>query len=143
MPYETPTAAEFKARHPSFAAVDDAVVEDAIAEAETRVDETWREADRETAVMLYAAHVLTLNGHGRTTEGQVAALGLSGVQSVRSGGLSVTFSRDSGAVSGSALASTSYGRRFRDLLRLNFGGPRIVRGSTAEALSPVADDDPL
>lgn len=138
MAYVTPTPADLKAMHPKFAAVVDQVVADAIAEGEGRVDDTWLERDRRPAVMLYAAHVMTMNGHGSGTEAQLAADGLGEFQSIRSGGLSVTRferGRDAGT-----LGSTSYGKRFRELLRLNHGGPRAVPPADCRPIHPAAQD---
>ena len=111
MAYTAPTAADLKARFPAFAAVDDAVVDAALAEAGQRVDEGWLEADFATARLLYAAHVLTMDGQGASTE-----TGMAGVKRIKVGPLELE--RDPGG-----LTATSYGARFAELERLNFAGP--------------------
>ena len=139
MAYETPTPAELKATHPKFAGVADQVVADAITEGEGKVGDDWREADRRPAVMLYAAHVMTLNGHGTGTDAQLAAEGLGDFQRIKSGTLDVSrFGRGGGGATG--LDSTGYGKRFKELLRLNFAGARIVRGRRCDPCHPAAQD---
>ena len=61
MAYVDPTSATLKARFPAFASVDDAVVSQAITEAMRSVDQTWTEGDYTLAIMLRAAHILTLD----------------------------------------------------------------------------------
>lgn len=130
MAYVDPTFETLKARFPAFATVDDAVVSQAITEAMRSVDQTWTEGDYTLAIMLRAAHILTLDGFGDAAEAKAAASGASGYKTMKSGAL--TLERfapgEQGGNNGSLLASTSYGRRFLDLLRLNRGGPRVATG---------------
>jgi hypothetical protein len=120
MAYTAPTAAELKAKFPAFAAVDDTVVNAALSDAARMVDESWLEGDFKNGRMLYAAHTMTLDGHG--TGSDLAGYQMAGLKSIQSGSLSATF--DNGAAGGgSSLATTSYGRRFLELLRVNRGGP--------------------
>lgn len=123
MAYVTPTKVDFVKRFPSFARVDDSVIESALLEASRRVDDTWTEEDFALGRMLYAAHVLTLDGHGSGYEAKAAAQGILGFQSISSGGVSVT--TRSGA-SGSSLDTTSFGQRFYELLSRNMGGGIMV-----------------
>jgi hypothetical protein len=116
--YVVPTAAILKARFPAFAAVDDAVVTSAIAEGTGRVDTTWPEADYQIAIMLFAAHTMTLDGLGTSTEAQLlgfTTLKISSLELQRSAG-----SKETGALG--SLESTSYGVRFKQLVRKNFPG---------------------
>lgn len=139
MAYETPTVEKFKSTHPLFADVPDQAVADAIAEGESQVGDTWREADRVPAVMLYAAHVLTGNGQGKGAEAQLSAEGLGDFQRIKSGTLDVArFERGSTGVA-SGLDSTSYGKRFKALLHKNFGGPRGVP-LASRRVHPAAQD---
>jgi len=129
MAWSAPTAAAFKARFaPRFDAVTDPQIQYALDRAVILVDETWIETDRTEGVFLYAAHMLTLDGLGTGAEAEAAAGGLSGFQSVKSGTFS--FDRGSGAGAGggngSLLASTSFGRRLLELMRLNFPAVAIV-----------------
>lgn len=113
MAYVVPTIADFKARFPRFAAVSDAVVQSALDEAALAVDDTWAsQADFTLGRLLYAAHVLTLDGQGTSTEAQLA-----GFNSIKMGSLSLTLEKRSG--DSSALEATSYGRRFLALLGTN------------------------
>lgn len=119
MTYVPPTPADFKTRYPSFVDVPDATVQAVLNEAETRVTDRWREVDRLPAVMLYTAHVLTLEGLGTGTESEVA--GTDGFKVIRSGSLTLErFDNGSITSNSSQLRSTSFGRRFYELLRLNF-----------------------
>lgn len=125
MPYTVPTTAEFKARFPAFAAVDDAVIGTAISEASSRVDTNWIDTDYQPAIFYLAAHNLTLDGLGTGAEAQVAAQGMMGFQSISSGQLSLT--RGSGAsASAGSYSSTSYGARFAQIMRRNTGSILVV-----------------
>ena len=120
MPFTVPTAADLAARFPAFAAVAPATLAQAIAEARTRVDETWLPADRTIALMLLAAHGLTLDGFGTGAEAASAAAGALGFTGMRSGSLSLERQRSPrGAAEPSLLAETTYGRRFLALLKVN------------------------
>lgn len=124
MAYTAPTAATFVARFPRFTSVDDGVIGTALTEAESWVDESWTEEDFALARMLYAAHSLTLDGHGTGAESETFAAGAGGFKSMKSGAL--TLDRfDTGKARG-GLDETSYGQRFAVLLRKNKGGPRIT-----------------
>lgn len=138
--YTVPTAAAFVTAFPRFRAADAGAVAMALEEGAGRVDTSWREADYGRAIMLYAAHVLTLDGHGTGTEAQVAAEGLGDFQRIKSGSLDLTrFDRARGSDM-STYDATSYGKRFKELLRLNFAGPRIVRSHAAPPLAGNATD---
>lgn len=128
MAYTAPTEPEFIARFPRFAAVDIAVVESAMTEAAARVGENWIEGDFAMARMLYAAHVLTLDGHGSGAESAAAAQGALGFRRMKSGNLELErFSTLSGgSTEADLLDSTSYGRRFRQLLRRSFPGVAVA-----------------
>jgi hypothetical protein len=115
MSYTAPTAADLKARFPAFSTVDDGVVTSALADAARKVDETWAEGDFAMARMLYAAHVMTLDGLGTSREAK-----LLGFKRIKVGTLELERGAD-GSVGG-GLSSTTYGMRFAELARLNFGG---------------------
>lgn len=125
MAHEAPTPAEFKARFPAFASVDDAIVQAGLTEGGRSVDGTWTAGDYTLAIMLAGAHVLTLDGHGAGAAAQIAAQGLGGFTSFASGPLSV--SRTNEAANATGWATTSYGARFLELLRRNVGGPVVAR----------------
>lgn len=120
MPDTVPTPADLAARFPAFAAVPTAALAQAIAEAQTRVDATWLPGDHAIAILLLAAHTLTLDGFGSGAEAASAAAGTLGFASLRSGGLSLERQRPArGAAEPSLLAETTYGRRFLALLKVN------------------------
>lgn len=120
MAYTAPTAAEMKARFPTFAAVSDAAVTGALAEASSRVGSTWDEADWRTAQFLYAAHVLTMDGLGASTEVQLA-----GFRRIKVGSLELERSASS-SVGGSILSTTSFGQRYLALAARYGAGAVLV-----------------
>lgn len=127
MAYDAPTAADLKLRHPAFAGVADAVVNDALDQAAGRVGTNWPETDFATARILYAAHVMTLDGHGAGTEATQNAKGLGGFQTVRSGSLMLQqFDRSEADERMGEYGSTSYGRRFWHLMARCFAGPVVI-----------------
>ncbi len=120
MSYTVPAPADLAARFPAFAAVPPAALAGAIAEAGARVDTSWLPDDYPIALMLLAAHILTLDGLGTGAEAAAAAAGTLGYASVRSGGLSLDRARPPrGAAEPSILAETTYGRRYLALLKVN------------------------
>lgn len=141
-----PTRADLKARFPKFAGVDDAIIDAALAEAARLVDDSWPEADYAPGRLLYAAHVLTLDGFGEGTEAQLNAEGVGDFQSIRLGSLSLSrFSKDAATQTGSATLdvwnSTTYGKRFYALALTAVGaGPISTGDKTTLAAHPNARD---
>lgn len=126
MAYTAPTASDLKARFPAFAAVSDDVVSSALTEAARMVDETnWLEGDFAVGRMLYACHALTLDGFGTSTEAQLASQGALGFSRMKSGMVEIERATGPASNSASTLTATSYGKRFRELLQRNVGGPRV------------------
>lgn len=126
MSFTEATAADLKTRFPRFAGVADATIEVHLEESRRMVDQSWCDGDQVLGQLFYAAHSMTLDGLGTGTEAELAAEGLGDVQTLKSGSLS--FTRKGGADdAGQAgeIASTTYGRRFLELLQKNRGGPRI------------------
>ncbi len=117
MAYQQPAPADLAARFPAFAAVPPATLAAVLAEAGTRVDATWTEGDYALGLMLYAAHVLTLDGQGTGAEAALAGAGALGFTTLQSGTLSLA--RGGGGSDKSVLAATTYGRRFLALLKVN------------------------
>jgi hypothetical protein len=127
MPYDTPTPADLKTRFPAFAGVADPAITMALGEAQGRVDRSWPERDYQPALLLYTAHILTLDGQGAGTEAEIARSGAGGFQRMRSGSLELdrgTAAASTGA--GADLDQTSYGRRFREMVRRNFPPVLVV-----------------
>ncbi len=128
--YTSPTVEDFKARFVSFGPLgepNDLQVQAALEDAETVADDKWSDADRRQAVMLKAAHELTMNGVGTGAEAELANSGLLGFSSIRSGGLSLDRGQSSGATSDpSGYGQTAYGRRLQALIRSRFVGVLVV-----------------
>lgn len=124
MAFTAPTAADFKSRFPRFVALLDTTVDIALGEAARMVDDTWTsQADFTLGRMLYAAHILTLDGHGPGAEAQAAQAGTLDFKVMKSGALTLErFDRDEAA----GLSVTDYGRRFAELLYKNRGGPVLA-----------------
>lgn len=116
-----PTSSDLTTRFPAFAGVPPATLIAALAEAATRVDTRWTAGDYPLGIMLYAAHVLTLDGLGSGAEASLAAAGALGFQSMRTGSLQLERNAEpeSRSAGRSDLERTSYGRRFLALLRVN------------------------
>jgi hypothetical protein len=112
-----PTPSDFTTRFPAFASIDPTVLAAALAEAGTRVDASWTPGDYPLGVMLYAAHVLTLDGQGSGAEAALGAAGALGFTTLRAGTLHAE--RAAPAKGESSLADTTYGRRFLALLKVN------------------------
>ncbi len=120
MSYIVPTAGDLAARFPGFSSVPANVVANAIGEARARVDETWLPDDYVIAIMLLAAHTMTLDGLGTGAEAAAGAAGALGFQSMRSGSLSLDRRASvGGGREPSLLDETTYGRRFLALLKVN------------------------
>lgn len=125
MSFDAPTAAEFKARFPDFASVDDTLVDLFIGESSSAVDASWIEADYQIARMFHAAHAMTLEGHGTSPQSKFAKMG--DFSRVKSGDLELQRSSaqaGSGAA-GETLTKTTYGQRFLELRRRSFPGVAI------------------
>lgn len=132
------TPAGFRAVFPAFASVPDAAITFWMTQAGVSVDTTWAEVDRDYAHALLTAHYLVTEGLGTGAEAQVAAAGMSGFRSVRSGTLS--FDRGD-AASSIGYATTRYGRQFLVIMRRNFSGPRIAMAAVIGGpCAPLAFD---
>jgi hypothetical protein len=120
-----PTASSIKMRFPEFADVDDAVIEFAIEEARLEVGTNWTSGQNVAIVYLTAHYVAcsvstSLSG-GTGDTGPIASESI--------GRLSISYQNNgNGAVNAvqGDKSSTSYGRRFNELLGRNFGGPVVI-----------------
>lgn len=127
MAYTDPSADDLQAAFPRFADVADETVEFWLERARRSVDESWTEGDYAYAQMLLAAHLMLLEGLGRGAEATAAANGMSEFKTIRDG--TITLERfDKGASGGASgeLGSTSYGRQWLALAKVNRGGPRVM-----------------
>ncbi len=134
MAYTAPTAAEFKSRFPAFVNVADATIDIALGDAALMVDDSWdSQADFTAGRLLYAAHILTLDGHGSGAEAQAASAGTLGFRSMKSGQLTLErFSSRAGGPAGgrlNALEMTTYGVRFLALLKRNRTGAVLAKST--------------
>ena len=119
MPKIQPGVADLTARFPTFAAVPAPTLAAALAEAAIRVDTTWTDGDYALGLMLYAAHVLTLDGQGTGAESALGAAGALGFTHLQSGPLTLARGNVAGPDAASAISATTYGRRYLALLRAN------------------------
>lgn len=126
MTYTVPTVSDFRTRFPKFECDDNNVIQRALDEASRYVDDTWvSQSDFNEGRFLYAAHVLTLDGYGSSTEAELAQSGLMGFSTIKSGEL--TLVRDTSKDNTKSLIDqTTYGKRFKNLQKLNVGGPIAV-----------------
>lgn len=145
MAYVIPTAADLKDRFPEFSTVDNAVVTARIEEATRMVDETWTEGDYATAIMLYACHIMALEGLGTGPDSQANTGQLANFQTIRSGQLTLTRGSYShgGGDTGDWYGLTRYGSRFWRLLKQNKGGPSVVVSDPGTVTSGYAKDWPF
>lgn len=148
MAWTAPTTTELKARFPRFEAGTEPQLQGAIDEALLITGPNWPDAERTLGTMLYAAHVLTLDGVGTGTEAQLNAEGVGDFQSIKLGSLSLSrFSKDASSSRGSAvlddLMKSTFGQRFYALAARFAGGP-ITTGdpSALNGISPNARDVP-
>jgi hypothetical protein len=136
-----PTPANFKARYVWAASVADATVQMYLDEAAADLgpESCWGAA-WPRAVMLLAAHRMTVDGLNPNAQG--AALAAGGMQSVRSGTLSLTVAD---WASSGGYGSTQYGQELLALgKRYRGAGPMVVGGSGAGGgTSGYAKDAPL
>ena len=130
MAYVEPAPADLVARFPTFCDVNTDVVQFALDEAGSFVDDSWiSEADFQLGKMLYAAHVLTCDGHGKGLEAKLASAG--DFKTYKSGSLTLeraSQAAPSGQSDGNAawLAKTSYGQRFIALRRRSVPAVMVV-----------------
>ena len=125
MTISIPTAAAFKQRYRGFAALDDALVDLAIAEGVGAVSEDWAIGDRKPGVLAYAAHVLALEGYGYgDVAGPVKAVQVGDVKTDFSDVASARVSFKAGSDSG--LSQSVHGRHYLDLRRRNVAAVAVV-----------------
>jgi len=131
MTYVTPTPELFKARFPEFTGVSSTLVGLMLSEAIERVGVTWLERDRARAQMYLTAHLLAMEGE--PARSAAIANGGSGGETLLNGAVKrrrvgdvetefagVSSGDGSGSGAMASYGSTAYGRRFLELMRLNF-----------------------
>jgi hypothetical protein len=121
MSYEIPSAAAFKQRHPTFAAVADGTVTSMLAEAARSVSTTWSEGDYADAIMYLAAHMIAEENSG----GGVSAASKAGpIKRVKADSVEIEYA--GAAISDASLGGSIYGRRFLALRHRNAGRAIVV-----------------
>lgn len=136
------TLGDFLVRFPAFAEVPALT-------AEAQLSDAWSMLDRASfandvmhsrAVMLLAAHNLTLTGHGNSIEAQVVGRGfaMDMIGSVSDNGVSVSLGKAEGSTS--IYGNTSYGRELSKLIKSSRVRFAVVGGGVAEEYNRSADD---
>jgi len=118
-----PTATSIKLRFPEFRDVDDSVVEFAIEEARLGVSSGWS-VGYNVALAYLAAHyvasaVAASESGGTGSDGAIASESIGRMSISYRQGVNANAAQDD-------LTSTSYGRKYQELVDRNFGGPVIV-----------------
>lgn len=125
MAYEFPTPADFKARFPEMATMDDAIIARVLADAGLFVDTTWAEPDYAPAIMYLAAHLLQWAQNYLSPDGGGGSVGVDTyLKSVAFADRRLTYDvvnkTASTATNGdAAFDSTYYGTMYLMLLRRN------------------------
>lgn len=107
-----PTAAEFKARYPKFAAVSDVLADAALGEGSRACGSWWPEGDWRDAVMAHAAHSLLEEGALSSAPPSPTT---GAVKRVKAGDVETEFDTPGARLTGAdaaSLGATVYGRRF-------------------------------
>lgn len=127
MAYTPPTRAQFIIAFPTFLAVSDPTYalwsDEAVTITEPLTDCLGTRMGM--ATMLLTAHLLTLAGVGSGAESEMAAQGMSGFKSIKSGSLSLERGDSASAAKGE-YASTSFGQRVWPMLSACLVGPRVT-----------------
>lgn len=118
-----PTATSIKVRFPEFREVEDAVIEFAIEEARLGVRDNWT-VGYNVAIVYLTAHYVAAAINSAVNDG-----GAGDIASESWGRFSITY-KQSQSSNSTAVAddtsSSSYGRRYEELVGRNFGGPVII-----------------
>ncbi len=125
--YTPPSKADFIAIYPAFTAVSDPAYAHWSTEAVRRIAhlEDCLGDGMNTAAMLAIAHLLTKAGIGTGTEAQMAAEGVTGFKSIRSGSLSLERFDSAGNAGGGDWGTTSYGSELWPMLKACVAGPLV------------------
>lgn len=131
MTYAAPPKATFTALFPAFAAVtdDQYAFWSAQAVLVTVPLESCLGDRMDLATMLATAHYLAESGIGTGAESEMAAQGMAGFKSIKSGTLSLERG-DSSSTSAGSWSTTSYGARVWPMLSACLAGPRVTGTGT-------------
>jgi hypothetical protein len=125
MAYTAPTTDDFTARFPQFEDTDSDQIQAVLDEAINSVDTSWREVDYAPAILYLTAHLLTVENSSGAGGGSSSGI----IASESFGGMSISYDNSRSAddqAANSQYGSTSYGRSFYRLLKLNKTGPVTV-----------------
>lgn len=127
MPYTAPPLATFASLFPAFAAATQEQYDFWSAQAVlvTEPLESCLGDRMDLATMLATAHMLTESGIGAGAESEMAAQGMGGFKSIKSGSLSLDRGDAKGS-DGANWSTTSYGGRLWPMLRGCLTGPRVT-----------------
>lgn len=147
MAYTVPSVDDFRDRFPKWtgSVASTSQIARGIARGQRNVDQTWTEGDYAEAILLYAAHWLTLAGVGPdAAAGTTQAEAGFGVKKMKTGDHEIEYAGattlgQAGAIGDYAL--TVYGVQFAQLRRQNFAG--VMTGCAPAGLSPAATDWPV
>lgn len=126
MPYTIPTTDDFFTRFPIFEDKDEDMVAAIIAEAASNIDDSWREADYQPAILYLAAHMIATDNTDAGTEAEIGGPNI--VSSESFSGMSVSYQNNASqpGVSQSQFGLTEYGRRYYALLIKNKPGIAVA-----------------
>lgn len=128
MPYTAPDKTTFTGLFPAFAAVTDDQYEfwSGHAVSVTEPIEDCLGDRMDLATMLATAHYLTESGIGTGAESEMAAQGMGGFKSIKSGTISLERGDAKSSSDAGVWGSTSYGLRVWPMLRACLAGPRVT-----------------
>lgn len=134
------TPAKFKAIKPSFAGVDDDVIQYYLDTAALSVGAAWPDNMYQAGIISLTCHLMTLAGLGDGEEARAAVSG--GMVRLKSASVDVQVSETAAnAIAKGGYGSTACGREFERLRSMLHAGP-IVVGGGGNVASPYAKDWP-
>lgn len=132
----------FKKIKPSFADVDDEVVQHYLDTASLSVGSLWPDNMYQAGIIALTCHLMTLEGLGSSDESKAAVSG--GMVRLKSASVDVQVSQVAAdAIAKGGYDATSCGREFKRLIGMLHAGPITVGGSSGQCASPYAKDWPL
>lgn len=126
MTHPTPTAADFKARHPRFAAVADATADAVIADAVLHCGDDWSAADFRAGALSLAAHMMLEEG---ALSAGAPSQNAGAVVRKKAGDLELEFADTAARLrgdDGATWGSTVYGRAYLAIRRRYVGAAALV-----------------
>lgn len=137
------TPAKFKAVKPSFADVDDDVIQYYLDTAALSVGSAWPDNMYQAGIISLTCHLMTLEGLGTSDEAKTAVSG--GMVRLKSASVDVQVSQVAAdAIAKGGYEATSCGREFARLMGMLHAGPITVGGGAGgQCASPYAKDWPL